>query len=841
MKFKSILLVIMVIMASLVGLSVSSDTVSMQSNPVQLTTASGQTAEVELFEEDGETKLVLQSTVDVSSATVSIWSQEDKADLQEVAFTTDSNGRLVAPLSRENYSDDISNFWFQVTITSVSGIVYTFEETELSWSVDINKTESTTNDSSSLATSNSSAVSSSTSQTRSIQSAGKTVTEASTSTILYRLYNADLKVHLYTKDSNEYQVLGRSGWKQEGQAWEISTNQGTVVYRLYNPSLKVHLYTTDANEYAVLASRGWKQEGQAFRSYGSLPVYRLYHNSLQRHLYTTDANEYAVLAQRGWKQEGIAFYGLGKANTTKASGTLTISNIDKQAGTFDVIISNVVGTSAIQSVQVPVWTEINGQDDIKWYTATKQSDGTYKVTVDKSNHKNGTGTYQVHLYYKYSNGSSGIASTKTTLPETVLSGKVSIQNQNNKLGTFDVVVSDLASPNGISSVQVPVWSEVNAQDDIVWYTATKQSNGTYKVTVESRNHKYSEGNYQVHLYIKDGTGQTVGVTSTTTTVAITQVQPEATIAIKNINNIYGFFEVVVSNIFAPAGVEKVMVPVWSTVNGQNDISWYQAIRQSDGTYRASVRLANHQYETGTYNAHLYITSGGTQYGVGSTTATVTYQSKTIRTFIDISSHNSSLSVADYRSMMAQGVSGVVVKLTEATTYTNPYAKEQIANAQAAGLKVSVYHYSHFTDAASAQAEARYFVSVAKALGLSTNTVMVNDIEEEKTKANINANMKSWEAEMKRLGYTNLVHYTGASWIDKSGLGYSGPIVTSQFGMSNFWIAQYPYGYSTMTADQARAMGLHASAAAWQFTSVAQLLVGRSYFDLNLDYTGRFTN
>ncbi|HFU4202627.1 TPA: GBS Bsp-like repeat-containing protein [Streptococcus suis] len=845
MKFKSILLVFMVTMVSLVGFTVASDTVSLQSNPVQLTTTTGQTAEVELIEEDGETKLVLQSTVDVSSATVSMWSRADKTDLQEIAFSTDSTGRLVALLSREDYADDISNFWFQVTITSVKGVVHNFEETELNWVVDASESSSSstsiTDDSFSLTTSTSSVIASSTSQTSSIQSVGETVTEASTSAILYRLYNADLKVHLYTKDSNEYQALGRSGWKQEGQAWQISTNQGTIVYRLYHPSLKVHLFTTDANEYAVLASRGWKQEGQAFRSYGSLPVYRLYNNSLQRHLYTTDANEYAVLAQRGWKQEGIAFYGLGTAATTKASGTLTISNIDKQAGTFDVIVSNVVGTSTIQSVQVPVWTDSNGQDDIKWYTATKQSDGTYKVTVDKANHKNGVGTYQVHLYYQYSSGSSGITSTKVNLPQTVLAGTISIQNQNQAKGTFDVVVTGVASPNGVASVQVPVWSETGGQDDIIWYTATKQSNGTYKVTVESRNHKYSTGTYHFHLYIKDGSGQTVGITSTTTSVTITQVKPEATIAIKNINNVYGFFEVVVSDIFAPAGVDKVMIPVWSSVNGQNDIAWYTATKQSNGTYTASVRVANHQYETGTYNAHLYITSGGKQYGVGSTTASVTYQSKTIRTFIDVSSHNGSLSVTDYRNMMAQGVSGVVVKLTEATSYRNPYAAEQIRNAQAAGLKVSVYHYSHFTDEAGAQAEARYFVAMAKELGLPTNTVMVNDIEEWKTRTNINTNMKAWEAEMKRLGYSNLVHYTGASWIDKSGLGTAGPIITSQFGLSNFWIAQYPYSYNPISVDQASSLSLHSGAAAWQFTSVAQLLVGRSYFDLNLDYTGRFTN
>ncbi|MBS8065626.1 hypothetical protein F6P60_11245, partial [Streptococcus suis] len=41
------------------------------------------------------------------------------------------------------------------------------------------------------------------------------------------------------------------------------------VYRLYHPGLRVHLYTKDANEYTVLAGRGWRQEGVAFYGLGS--------------------------------------------------------------------------------------------------------------------------------------------------------------------------------------------------------------------------------------------------------------------------------------------------------------------------------------------------------------------------------------------------------------------------------------------------------------------------------------------------------------------------------------------------------------------------------------------
>ena len=132
----------------------------------------------------------------------------------------------------------------------------------------------------------------------------------SADTTLYRLYNPGLKVHLYTKDTNEYKVLGTRGWTREGTAWITADSGGDAVYRLYHAGLKVHLYTKDTNEYRVLATRGWTPEGVAFRSSGTLKIYRLYHEGLKKHLYTRDYNEYKVLGSRGWKQENVAFYGI---------------------------------------------------------------------------------------------------------------------------------------------------------------------------------------------------------------------------------------------------------------------------------------------------------------------------------------------------------------------------------------------------------------------------------------------------------------------------------------------------------------------------------------------------
>lgn len=140
---------------------------------------------------------------------------------------------------------------------------------------------------------------------------GKYVIPAPPSTQInvYRLYHPALKVHLYSTDVNEKNVLSKNGWTYEGVSWKTETNSGQPVYRLYHQGLRYHFYTKDKNEYDTLGRNGWKQEGIAYRSYGTVKIYRLYHTGLRKHLFTKDANEYMVLAKRGWRQEGVAWYG----------------------------------------------------------------------------------------------------------------------------------------------------------------------------------------------------------------------------------------------------------------------------------------------------------------------------------------------------------------------------------------------------------------------------------------------------------------------------------------------------------------------------------------------------
>ena len=317
-----------------------------------------------------------------------------------------------------------------------------------------------------------------------------------------------------------------------------------------------------------------------------------------------------------------------RASVAKPEGKLTIANNDPKTGTFDVIVSEVSSPQGVREVLLPTWSNDQGQDDIIWHKAQKQSDGTYKFTVRSSDHKNSVGDYSVHLYYIQNDGKMvGVGGTTTKVTRASVAkpeGKLTIANNDPKTGTFDVIVSEVSSPQGVREVLLPTWSNEQGQDDIIWHKAQKQSDGTYKFTVRASEHKNSVGDYSVHLYYVQNDGKMVGVGGTTTKVSIaTGEKPQGKISIQNKNNETGEFDIVVSGVVAPEGVKEVYLPTWSSENGQDDIKWYTAERQADGTYRKRVYARDHKNSQGEYNVHLYYLNNRNQLqGAGGEKTTV---------------------------------------------------------------------------------------------------------------------------------------------------------------------------------------------------------------------------
>ena len=308
-----------------------------------------------------------------------------------------------------------------------------------------------------------------------------------------------------------------------------------------------------------------------------------------------------------------------KPQENRVSGNLTINN--QTSNGFDVVVTNVSGGGkTVQEVRVPIWSNKDGQDDLTWYHADKQSDGSYKVHVDKASHKGDAGTYSVHLYYMLDGKRTYITETTATVPESQVTGKLTITNQTSN--GFDVVVTNVSGGGKeVKEVRVPIWSDKNGQDDLTWYHADKQSDGSYKVHVDTASHKGDAGTYSVHLYYMLN-GKRTYITETKATVP-QSVESQVTGKLTINNQTSNGFDVVVTNVSGGGKeVKEVRVPIWSDKNGQDDLTWYHADKQSDGSYKVHVDTASHKGDAGTYSVHLYYMLNGKRTYITETKATV---------------------------------------------------------------------------------------------------------------------------------------------------------------------------------------------------------------------------
>ncbi|CAI3472969.1 GBS Bsp-like repeat-containing protein [Enterococcus cecorum] len=177
-----------------------------------------------------------------------------------------------------------------------------------------------------------------------------------------------------------------------------------------------------------------------------------------------------------------------------------IKNINQDKGSYDVIVKGQID-SGIREILVPIWSD-KKQNDIKWYKASKQADGSYIVHMNYGNHQFNTGMYNTHVYMYGNNGKyHGIVLPLTKVSANLVTDDLSAEiiNVNQNKGTFDVVVYT-RSNSGVKNVRIPVWHNSN-QSDLVWYSATKVGTNKFKASINVKNHHYNNGKYSVHAYM----------------------------------------------------------------------------------------------------------------------------------------------------------------------------------------------------------------------------------------------------------------------------------------------------------------------------------------------------
>lgn len=276
--------------------------------------------------------------------------------------------------------------------------------------------------------------------------------------------------------------------------------------------------------------------------------------------------------------------------------SIYVSEQNDASGTCKLVISGLTTPEGLKGVTVPVWTINNGQDDLTWYNAEKQNNGDYTVTIDARNHKYETGDYVAHVYVINASGrydfigAQGITFDETR-PEIIVT----------KFGsTYVLKVSNLLSAGNISGASIACWTDTGGQDDLTWVSATYDSaSKAVTAALDAGKLKHS-GIVNAHLYVTNKNGFEFVEAFTFDS---DNVEEENPICVES-NNETGSFNVTINGAVINQQIRSVVVPIWSKPD-QSDIVWYTAQKNEAGDYVVNADIANHKYNLGTYNIHVY--------------------------------------------------------------------------------------------------------------------------------------------------------------------------------------------------------------------------------------------
>lgn len=268
-----------------------------------------------------------------------------------------------------------------------------------------------------------------------------------------------------------------------------------------------------------------------------------------------------------------------KIDRRAKKGTIKVTNHSDKTITFSLKDAYIPGK--IKKVSYQVYRKADGTKKSRFYKSTySSSKNTYTGTMKISNFQyKGVGTYQVNAY-GYTQWGTKVLLNKATFKITSATAKVSGKSPSTKNGTFVMTVGKINSKSGVSGVLVKVWVSGEGKDAHT-YKAAKQSNGTYKVTVNAANHDYHFGKYHAKVYVKMGNGIEVKAATGAYTFKPENFVYMKSSNVKNCRKVY---------LYNPSKSGTVTFEVYSKTNGRDDLAIYRSVK-SGSNYYSLIKLS----------------------------------------------------------------------------------------------------------------------------------------------------------------------------------------------------------------------------------------------------------
>lgn len=316
---------------------------------------------------------------------------------------------------------------------------------------------------------------------------------------------------------------------------------------------------------------------------GDISKHKYNFGTYNAHVYIRDAKNTPYFQLKDTFQMAVSCDGVSSED---------VSGEDAPYSAYLVKAENLMIPGGISKVEFAVWSQDNGQDDIRWYAGAADGNS-YSYTVKTANHKS-AGKYFVHCYATTKSGSKVFVGATEFNVNLSAEASIRLIEKNDAEGTFTVGIKIAESSSNIAGLKVPVW--VNAdKSDLYEYTATV-SDDEMLVTVNAANHKYHFGTYNIQARVEFAAG--FAITAGQTTVSFS---PANFLSIKKTAE--GKRTVTISNV--PSTTKTVQFPTWSKTNAQDDIVWYNGTKQADGSWTAEIMGYNLKHE-GDVITHCYV-------------------------------------------------------------------------------------------------------------------------------------------------------------------------------------------------------------------------------------------
>ncbi len=128
---------------------------------------------------------------------------------------------------------------------------------------------------------------------------------------VFRMYNPVTKQHFFTVNTSEKDSLLKSGWVNEGIAFNVPALSDSPVYRLLNVRTGEHYYTANASEKNALIAKGWSYENIAWYN-DEAKTHKVYRLTLKNRPgvshYTSSGTERDLLVRSGWISEDTGLF-----------------------------------------------------------------------------------------------------------------------------------------------------------------------------------------------------------------------------------------------------------------------------------------------------------------------------------------------------------------------------------------------------------------------------------------------------------------------------------------------------------------------------------------------------